>query len=71
MRKPALIIGAICFTASAFQAPGPAAPATTPARQLVTKYCVSCHNQKLKTANLALDAADSVIRSIPLRRGKK
>ncbi len=34
---------------------------TTPAaRQLVTKYCVSCHNQKLKTANLALDAADSV-----------
>jgi len=60
MRKPALIIGAICFTASAFQAPGPAAPATTPARQLVTKYCVSCHNQKLKTANLALDAADSV-----------
>jgi hypothetical protein len=58
MKKSVLIIGAICcFTASAFQAP---APATTPARQLVTKYCVSCHNQKLKTANLMLDAADSV-----------
>ena len=31
----------------------------TPARALVNKYCVSCHNQKLKTANLALDRVDS------------
>jgi mono/diheme cytochrome c family protein len=67
MKKSLSIIGAICFTAWGFQAPGPtapgpaaAAPASTPARQLVTKYCVSCHNQKLKTANLALDAADAV-----------
>ena len=30
----------------------PAAPA------LVTQYCVGCHNQKLKTAGLALDAFD-------------
>jgi mono/diheme cytochrome c family protein len=62
MKKSLSIIGAICFTAWGFQAPGPVetAPPTTPARQLVTKYCVSCHNQKLKTANLALDAADSV-----------
>jgi len=55
--KPVLITAAICFTASAFQSP---APSNTPAHALVTKYCVSCHNQKLKTANLALDAADSV-----------
>jgi len=34
-----------------------AAPAT-PARDLVTRYCVSCHNEKLKTANLLLDKAD-------------
>jgi hypothetical protein len=52
-----LLFGAICFTASGFQAP---APSNTPARALVTKYCVTCHNQKLKTANLMLDAADSV-----------
>lgn len=31
----------------------------TPARELVNTYCVSCHNQKLKTANLSLDSADS------------
>jgi mono/diheme cytochrome c family protein len=27
-------------------------------RALLDRYCVSCHNQKLKTAGLALDAAD-------------
>jgi hypothetical protein len=30
-----------------------------PAREFLNKYCVTCHNQKLKTASLALDAADS------------
>jgi hypothetical protein len=73
MTKPILIIGAICFTAAGFQAPVPrtsvakkpagpvaASAVPTPARELVTKYCVSCHNQKLKTANLMLDNADAV-----------
>jgi cytochrome c5 len=40
------------------QAPGNAAPAT-PARTLVTTYCVTCHNERTKTANLLLDKADS------------
>jgi mono/diheme cytochrome c family protein len=31
----------------------------SPARALVTKYCVSCHNERLKTANLLLDKADA------------
>src|SRR5947208_8271423 len=35
------------------------APATTPARELVSAYCVSCHNERLKTGNLALDKADA------------
>ena len=34
-------------------------PPRHPARELVNKYCVSCHNQKLKTANLVLDRADA------------
>src|SRR5215510_2830915 len=29
-------------------------------RALIDKYCVTCHNQKTKTAGLALDAADFV-----------
>lgn len=44
-------LGTTGFEVSGFQAP-------TPARQLVTEYCISCHNQKLKTANTILDAAD-------------
>jgi mono/diheme cytochrome c family protein len=53
--KSLLTIGTVCFSASGFQAPAP----VTPARQLVTTYCVTCHNQKLRTANLALDGVDS------------
>jgi mono/diheme cytochrome c family protein len=33
--------------------------AASPARQLVGKYCVTCHNERLKTANLLLDKADA------------
>ena len=32
---------------------------TAPARELVAKYCVACHNQKLRTANLVLDDASN------------
>jgi hypothetical protein len=52
-----LIFGTVCFTASGFQV---SAPSNTPARALVNKYCITCHNQKLKTANLMLDAADAM-----------
>src|SRR5215475_11976598 len=31
----------------------------SPARDLVTKYCVGCHNQKLRTANIEFDGADA------------
>jgi hypothetical protein len=60
MTKRLLIVAAAAITASGFQAPAPKpSRPDTPARALVAKYCVSCHNQKLKTANLMLDAADS------------
>src|SRR4029450_2744107 len=31
----------------------------SPARAVVTPYCVTCHNERLKTANLLLDKADA------------
>ena len=31
----------------------------SPARELVQKYCVTCHNERAKTANLLLDQADA------------
>jgi mono/diheme cytochrome c family protein len=37
----------------------PSATATTPAGEVVGKYCVSCHNQRLKTGNLTLDNLDA------------
>ncbi len=48
-----LLIGAVCLAASAV------AQTATPAREMVNKYCVSCHNAKLKTANLMLDRTDA------------
>ena len=33
---------------------------TSPQRALLDRYCVTCHNQKTKTAGLALDALDLV-----------
>jgi hypothetical protein len=45
-----------CFAVSAL---GANAATDNPARELVNKYCVSCHNEKLKTAGLALDRTDA------------
>jgi mono/diheme cytochrome c family protein len=39
-------------------APATAAPAQTPAREFVGRYCVSCHNQRTRAGNLTLDTAD-------------
>ena len=50
------LFAAFCFhNALGFQNNTP----ISPARQLTNQYCVSCHNQKLKTANLLLDRADA------------
>src|SRR6185503_3578346 len=37
----------------------PTLSSASPARELVGKYCVTCHNERLKTANLLLDTADA------------
>jgi hypothetical protein len=46
--------------ASGLQQPAPrtAAPPVAPERALVDKYCVTCHNQRAKTAGLMLDTLD-------------
>ena len=49
---PGLIAAALALAA-------PSTGLASPARELVTKYCVGCHNQKLKTANIELDVADA------------
>ena len=64
-------VGAVCLEGSQSSGVGrvllsrpaeqPAPNATSPARELVTKYCVTCHNERLKTANVLLDKADDQI----------
>src|SRR5262245_41326848 len=46
--------------ASSQQSPGAAAaaPAKSAERALLDRYCVGCHNERLKTAGLTLDRAD-------------
>jgi hypothetical protein len=50
------VAAAVCFTICT----GAASAATeNPAGELVNKYCVACHNDKLKTAGLVLTRADA------------
>ncbi len=53
MVKRGLLIAAALGLALAAPPPNPAPP-----RDVLDKYCVTCHNQRLKTAGLTLDTAD-------------
>jgi len=71
MRNALAVFGAGCLVLSAgstFTVQGAAGaqnqapatgPSTSPARDLVTTYCVSCHNPKLKTAGFVIDPAQA------------
>jgi len=58
----ALSLGAACLLEIQASAAAPPQAAINPAaaseRALLDKYCVGCHNQRLKTAGLMLDKAD-------------
>ena len=59
------LIATISTTLSARQArtagarSGGTTSAATPARELASAYCVGCHNDRVKTANLSLEKADA------------
>jgi mono/diheme cytochrome c family protein len=67
MTRRKIALACVCIALSApsaatLQTPAPNAAASltaTPARELVTRYCITCHNEKLKKANLLLDKADA------------
>jgi hypothetical protein len=50
-----LLVASFVFPLEAQQASGPSVP-TAAHREVVSKYCVSCHNDRLKRGSLALDA---------------
>ena len=49
-----LLLSSLLISAQTAPAPLPAASE----RKLLDQYCVTCHNQRLKTANLTLDKLD-------------
>jgi|SRR5579871_1629874 len=59
MRNLLLAALAACSLSAAPQETGKPAPAApNPNQALINRYCVTCHNQKLRTAKLALDTLD-------------
>src|SRR5690349_14994006 len=55
-----LVLTGPAMRLSAARVQSPAAPpaAIQPTAEVINKYCVTCHNTKLKTAGLTLDALD-------------
>ena len=51
-----LLVGAACLLAFVWGGVAPAAAA--PERDLLDRYCVACHNERLRTAGLLLDRID-------------
>src|SRR5436190_6772640 len=54
-------IGWLASLSTVHTSPGKPHAASTPAtapRAVLDQYCVTCHNQKLRTAGVVLDAAD-------------
>ena len=53
---PGVGVAALCGVAAFAYQP---APTPNAAGQMVTRYCVSCHNQRLKSGNLTLDSLNT------------
>jgi hypothetical protein len=59
MRTLVVALFAACALVAAPQQAGQQTPVTgSPNKALIDRYCVACHNQRLRTAKLALDVLD-------------
>ena len=52
------ILAFVLVAAGADAQPSARPPAANPNQALIDRYCVTCHNQRLKTAKLAIDTLD-------------
>jgi hypothetical protein len=52
------LVGASYLQAASQELSSPSAPALSQHRALLNRYCVTCHNEKLRTAELMLDKID-------------
>ena len=52
------LAGAGCLQAASQEPASPAPPVAAQYRAVLDRYCVTCHNEKLRTADLMLDTMD-------------
>ena len=57
-RHAAAVVALVLVAVGADAQPSARPPAANPNQALIDRYCVTCHNQRLKTAKLALDTLD-------------
>ena len=53
-----VLVGASYLQPAIQEPSNPAQPAVSPHRALLNRYCVTCHNEKLRTAELMIDRMD-------------
>ena len=53
-----VLAGAVSLQAAGLQSATPVPSAGSPYRAVLNRYCITCHNEKLKTADLLLDRTD-------------
>jgi mono/diheme cytochrome c family protein len=59
--RPSPVAGVAAGFAAAQASQAAVAPASqTPARELTTRYCISCHNDRSKVGGFSLEAVDAV-----------
>ena len=59
------LLGGAYLQAPAQESSSPAATPASPYRAVLNRYCVTCHNEKLRTAELMLDKMD--VENVPAR----
>jgi len=52
------LLGGVFLPAAGQEPSSAAAPGVSPQRATLNRYCITCHNEKLRTADLLLDKAD-------------
>ena len=52
------IVAAVSVVETAARPPRSQSASAPPFREVLDQYCITCHNERLRAAGLALDAAD-------------
>jgi cytochrome c551/c552 len=71
MKRLCLLVAAIACVAGLQRSPSAAPAPQTSDQDALNKYCVSCHNARLKTGGLSLDDLNPAAVATTRRPGKR